>query len=198
MDQSKRQDELELREAKVNLQMNCTNTAVVTRKALYLLIMIFLVYFLEYISFQSMASELTKYYKRTEPVDTPKVILYLFEILNLAYQCGVFTTRSTLDLFRIKKIHFVIAFLFIFSTLMFVQTVVHHEWGVIWVIANTYLVGFFGGLAFGNICYLLFELETIQKSEKELLVNIFGMFCDFGVIFSSLIGLVLKTFIYPA
>ena len=160
--------------------------------------MIFLAYFLEYISITAIASQITKDYKQRYPVQTPTMILYLFEIINLAYQCGVFATRSTLDLIKIKKVHFITLILFVFSTLIFVQSLVHHDWGVGWVIANIVCVGFFGGLAFGNIYYMMLELKTILKSEREILINIIGIFSDLGIIASSLVGLVLKSFIYPA
>jgi hypothetical protein len=58
-------------------------------------------------------------------------------------------------------------------------------------------VGLMGGSSYVNVNYLLLSNNKIEKTEKELVMNICSIFNDTGVLLSSLSCLVISNFILP-
>ena len=52
-------------------------------------------------------------------------------------------------------------------------------------------VGLMGGASFVNVIYLLKNNTTLQKTEKELALNLLSCFDDLGILLASITALVL-------
>jgi battenin len=183
------QENLEDVESKINKKLTWENVKIVFKKAWGLYLIFGLLYFFEYFSITGICSQITKLYQNEYKTDKmPTIINVLFEVLQLAYQVGIFTTRSSLDLVRIKKIWIIMFALGTFTLGLFLQTILHGGVGIWLPILVTYFVGFSGGLGYANIYHQVLEHPKILKNERELSVNINGTFADLGVIVSSLVG----------
>lgn len=183
------QEELEKNESAINAPLTWQNFVRVFLKAWGLFLSFGLLYFLEYIAITSISSQIAEKYKNNyAPDKVPRIVSVLFETLQLAYQCGIFLSRSSLDLIQIKKIWLILTFLFAFSGLSFVQSVIHATPGIWLPIITIFLLGFTGGFGYANIFHQVLKNKKIDKSERELSININGMASDLGIIFSSLIG----------
>jgi battenin len=183
------QQNLEDVESKINLPLSWQNFKIVYLKAWGIFWTFLLMYFMEYISIAGVSSQITKLYENDYEEDKrPKIIQVLFETLQVAYQIGIFTTRSSLDIVRIKRIWIIMCCLAVFAIGLFVQSIVHGNVGIWLPIVVLYFVGFSGGLGYANIYHQVLDHPNISKDQRELAVNINAMFSDVGVIASSLVG----------
>ena len=183
------QDRLEENESKINRGLTWANFKIVHSKAGGLFAAFSMIYFLAYLSITALASVIqSKYQKNYSDQNTPEVIVLLFEILQVAYQVGLFFTRSSLDLFQIKRVWWVFACLVVF-TLAFASQIFLSECLPVWVpILNISMIGAVGGLGYVNIYHQILCHPTVSKKERELALNINAMVADLGIILSSIVG----------
>ena len=57
--------------------------------------------------------------------------------------------------------------------------------------AHMVFVGLMGGASFVNVIYLLKNSTILQKTEKELALNLLSCFDDLGILLASITALVL-------
>ena len=56
--------------------------------------------------------------------------------------------------------------------------------------------GIVGGALYVNILHNILELETLNKSEKEIAISLCLMFNDIGILFASVTSLLLDNFYF--
>ena len=183
------QDNLEEFESKINQKLSCSLFISIFGRINKLYIFLFIIYLCEYISLSSFSSQIKQVYiRRFISKDIPQSVYLLFEILQLSYHFGIFTSRSSLNFVKVKRVWLIVLFIFIFSSLFFLQTFQILSVGIWLPILNIYFIGCCGGLGFVNIFYQVLCHPKIKKSERELAINFNGFMSDSGIVCSSLIG----------
>lgn len=182
------QSELEDKESKMNQILTWEVFWFIFSKIWPLLCSFLLLYFFEYMCLTSISSQLKLKYQDKYGPTQPWVVKLLFEILQLSYQIGIFTTRSSLDLIKIQRIWVLLVILLLLFTSMFVQTLVNVTPGIWLPIVNIFFVGITGGFGYANICHQVLKSPKIKKSEREISMNVTSMFSDLGIILNSVIG----------
>ena len=192
-----RLEKMENNEANINEILTIKNFVFIFKRVYLLQLGIFLMYLMEYLSITVISSEITnKYRSQYKPDEIPKSIKLLFEILQLSYQVGIFTTRSSLDLFQIKRIWIVLIMLGTFMLLFFTQSVISTTFGI-WVpIMNLFFIGFSGGFAYCNLYHQVLSHPKVPKKKKELAMNISDCASDLGTMTNGLVGFILEKLVY--
>ena len=115
--------------------------------------------------------------------------------MQLCYQIGVYISRSSLAIIKIKKI-------WVLTTIQLINSIL---WGILayYQFSNLWLlfpfmiwVGLMGGASYVNILYQVLENPKIAKSEKEISINFISIINDFGILSSSLIVILFNYTIY--
>ncbi|CAC5391922.1 BTS [Mytilus coruscus] len=105
----------------------------------------------------------------------------LYAGLSLCYQAGVFVSRSSVQLFRIKRIE-------ILSVLQLVNMIVwlidvHTKFIPVYILpAYMIYVGLLGGASYVNIFYLLLNEDKYPNNDRELCINIAALFITVGIV----------------
>lgn len=111
-----------------------------------------------------------------------------YAILSFCYQLGVLISRSSLSLFKVKKVEII--------------TILQGANMVFWVLQAKYLmlvgasevwilfalmvyVGLLGGGSYVNVFYLVLNDPKITAADRELCVNITAIFINVGITLSS-------------
>lgn len=108
----------------------------------------------------------------------------LYASLQLCYQAGVFVSRSSVQLVRIRRVE-------ILSILQFVNMVVwivdvHYKFLPVSVLpALMVYVGLLGGASYVNIFYSLLHDDVYPDEDRELCVNITCLFITLGIIMGT-------------
>ena len=136
------------------------------------------VYFLEYV-IQSGFAALCFEQKRS------KKYFYMFQLLNLMYQFGVFLSRSSLSLFQFPKVWILTLIQYFFFIGWFMQAYFH--WMPMGVaVGAMLLVGLCGGCSYVNVFHLIMNMEGLTKKERELGTSWNAFFISFGIVWASL------------
>ena len=136
------------------------------------------VYFLEYVIQSCFAAECfekersDKYY-------------YMFQLLNLMYQFGVFLSRSSLSLFQFPEVWLLTTIQAAFFVLWFLQAWYHVLPMGACVVAMLF-VGLCGGCSYVNVFHLIMNMKTLTKKERELGTSWNAFFISFGIVVASL------------
>ena len=119
---------------------------------------------------------------------------FSFELIQCFSQVGVFASRSSLALFYIRKLHFLclIQFIFFLLWICFATFIDASEYILFSVVFN---VGLVAGFTYVNTIYMILKDSRIPKSEKEVSLNVNGMFSDTGIIANSVFGVIFKMLI---
>jgi len=182
---------VENNEAKINITLNCYNFKRVFPKIWWFCFNLGSVYFLEYVCTTGFADKATT----EQSEESNDVDKNAFIILQLCYQVGVYISRSSLSLIKIKKI-------WVLTLLQFVNCI---GWGFIAYYQLSSLpvlfifmiwVGLMGGASYVNTLYQTLSSTDIGKGEKEVGINIISMCCDSGVMSSALVVLLLDNTLY--
>lgn len=139
------------------------------------------VYFFEYVilvGFAAQANESCKYRSCSWFENN------MYEILSFFYQVGVLLSRSSVGIFRVKKI----------EILTFLQAVNFAAWFIhvcqpfmpmwlqcLWIV----YVGLLGGAMYVNTFYDLMSDKEIPDVYREKCLNITSIFVMFGIVASS-------------
>ncbi|XP_071120015.1 battenin-like [Mytilus edulis] len=105
----------------------------------------------------------------------------LYASLSLCYQAGVFVSRSSVQLFKIKRIE-------ILSVLQLINMVVwlidvHTKFIPVYLLpAYMIYVGLLGGASYVNIFYLLLNDDKYPTNDRELCINIAALFITVGIV----------------
>lgn len=147
-------------------------------------------YFLEY-------CVLTSFAERAHP-ELPSYPNYLEEnayvILYMSYQVGVFFSRSSLALFKVKKV-WILTYLQIVNFFVFLSVAIWRWMPTHFQIPVMLFVGLMGGCSYVNCYYLILEEKTLGKTMKELATNVASFFVDFGILAATLSALGISMFL---
>jgi hypothetical protein len=158
-----------------------------------------LVYFLEYVCLSSFSYQIVeklkdKYPERVKSNDW--ILINGYVIFSFSYQIGVFLSRSSLSLIKIKRVEIVtilqtINFVFFLLNLIFLF--VENLWIcfglMIWV-------GLMAGCSYVNVMYQILESPLLQANEKELALTITTVGNDLGILLASITSTVLGATIF--
>ncbi len=185
------QGKCEEQEATINKKLSITIIPEIMKK-IYYSIFFGIVYFCEYSIFGFLAEIAGK--KQTDKRFTAK---YAYPMIQCSYQIGVFASRSSLQLFKIRLIKVLCGIQFIlFCAWIGFATFIDVSVG--WLFACVFIVGIVAGLTYVNTVYMILNDKTIDKSEKEVCLNVNAMFSDSGIILSSIFGFVFKRILVPS
>lgn len=136
------------------------------------------VYFLEYViqtGFADCSLTHDEYQKRK----------YIFSLLNLMYQIGVFVSRSSLSFFKFPHVGVLTLCQMGFFILWLVQSFYHFmPFGVL--VPAMILVGLFGGCSYVNVFHLIMNVPCLKAKEKEMSTSWNAFFISFGIVWASL------------
>ncbi|XP_063400661.1 battenin-like [Mytilus trossulus] len=105
----------------------------------------------------------------------------LYASLSLCYQAGVFVSRSSVQLFKIKRIE-VLSVLQLINMIVWL-TDVHTKFIPVYLLpAYMIYVGLLGGASYVNIFYLLLNDDKYPTNDRELCINIAALFITVGIV----------------
>jgi battenin len=179
------------KEAFVNLELSFATLPSILQKIYYYSFFFGLVYFLEYCIFNFLAETVAG-----KLTGDDFFVLYAFQIVQCCYQIGVFISRSSLQLFKCRRLEYLAFVQFSFFCLWFgFATVINiGEYLMFTLMLN---VGLVAGLTYVNTIYMILSDEKISKSEKEVSLNLNSMASDSAILMSSLAGVLFKQFVVP-
>ncbi|XP_048727981.2 battenin-like [Ostrea edulis] len=108
----------------------------------------------------------------------------LYASLSFCYQAGVFVSRSSVQLFQIKRVE-VLSFLQLLNMILWVFDV-HYKFIPVYLLpALMIYVGLLGGASYVNIFYLLLHEEKYPEEDREFCINITSLFITGGIILGT-------------
>jgi len=117
-----------------------------------------------------------------------------YAILAFCYQLGVLVSRSSLHLFKVKKVEVIT----ILQGINMIYWVLQAKYlmlkgpGEIWILfALMVYVGLLGGGSYVNIFYLVLNDPQITSLDRELCINITAIFINVGITLASMFILVM-------
>lgn len=117
-----------------------------------------------------------------------------YVILNFCYQLGVVLSRSSLALFKIKRIGILTFLQFVNFVFWLIQADIHFVQGypIIWFLfVHMFYVGLLGGSSYVNVFYLVLHDDKIPIKDREYCVNISAFANTFGITASSIVIIIL-------
>ncbi|XP_041367716.1 battenin-like isoform X2 [Gigantopelta aegis] len=115
----------------------------------------------------------------------------LYAALQLCYQAGVFVSRSSVQMFIIKRVD-ILSLLQLINMVVWIVDV-HYKFLPVAVLpAFMVYVGLLGGASYVNIFYLLLHGNKFPSEDRELCINIVGLSITLGII----IGTGLETLLF--
>jgi len=144
-----------------------------------------LVYFFEYVaSVGGSASAQPPEYQNS----SYWILRNSYAILAFCYQLGVLVSRSSLQLFKVKKVEIIT----ILQGINMIYWVLQAKYlmlqgpGEIWILFGLMVyVGLLGGGSYVNIFYLVLNDPRITSFDRELCINITAIFINVGITLSS-------------
>jgi len=113
---------------------------------------------------------------------------------QIIYQFGVFLSRSSLQLFKIKWLSLLCTMQgFFFLLWICFATLVTPPLFVMF--STIFVVGIVAGLTYVNTVYMILNDSNIPKGDKEVCLNVNIMFSDTGVLLNSIVGVVIKNIV---
>ncbi|ELP92103.1 protein btn-1 precursor, putative [Entamoeba invadens IP1] len=121
-----------------------------------------------------------------------------YEILAFCYQLGVFISRSSLPLFKLKPVWILTIFQFSLCVLMCVQGAEHFmvdEWGIGVMIGILLIVGLIGGCAYVQVMYWILK-KKMKKEQREMGMTFVTIMNTCALLCSSALALLLNETIW--
>ena len=177
------------KETQINLELSWVVLPTILTKIAYYSSFFGLVYFLEYCIFNFLAVAAAD-----KLTGESFFVKQAFNLVQCFYQIGVFVARSSLLLFKIKKLQILCLVQFSFFCLWIgFATVIDVREQIMFM--TVFSVGITAGLTYVNSIYMILSDPKITKSEKEVALNLNSMASDIGILMSSLMGVLFKEFI---
>ncbi|XP_061181505.1 battenin-like [Saccostrea echinata] len=108
----------------------------------------------------------------------------LFAALSFCYQSGVFASRSSVQLFQIKRVE-ILSFLQFLNMILWIIDV-HYKFIPVYILpALMIYVGLLGGASYVNIFYLLLHEEKYPEEDREFCINITSLFITGGIVLGT-------------
>lgn len=188
---------VEQQESQINQNMTWQNFKKVWSKSYSYIIGYFTLYILEYMANSWITSQIiNQYSKKYNKEDPPFFIVNGFELALVVYRIFLFAGRSTLNLFKCRRFWLMIIGLLILDIIYFVHSLTGTVMTLVVMYINIVFIGFLGGVIFCNLIYISLENGELEKSEKEITLNLLTIFGDVGVLASSIVGLVVPKLLY--
>lgn len=150
------------------------------------------VYFLEYACTTSFAERANP--KSSSSQEGDYFHRHAFVLLSISYQTGVFISRSSLSLFKIEKVWIMTAIQAINFVIYF--SIAYFKWlEIYYQIPFMIFVGLMGGASFVNCYYKIMNEKCLNKSQKEVAVNLAAFFNDMGIVMASFLALFVSNYI---
>lgn len=186
------------RESQKNLSLNWTNIKVILPKCFFLVFNLAIVYFFEYCIISCFADRIQIKLAEEYPDKNsqPFSVRQFFVILNSCYQIGVFISRSSLQLVKIRKVWILSVIQGANFVFMFLNT------RFLWITSLGFLcplfiwIGLMGGGSYVNVYHIILESKTLRPNEKESVMIISQMFNDIGVLSSAIFTLVIDNTLF--
>jgi hypothetical protein len=108
----------------------------------------------------------------------------LYASLQLCYQAGVFVSRSSVQLFQLRRVEIVTVLQFINLVIWFLQA--WFKFLPVYILPGFMVyVGLLGGLSYVNIFYLLRSEPKYPDKDRELCNNIAGIWVNVGILLGT-------------
>lgn len=105
----------------------------------------------------------------------------LYAGLSLCYQAGVFVSRSSVQLFTIKRVE-ILSILQLINMVLWLLDV-HTKFIPVYLLPILMIyVGLLGGASYVNIFYILLNDNKYPETDRELCINIAALFITVGII----------------
>ncbi|CDR43405.1 CYFA0S12e00166g1_1 [Cyberlindnera fabianii] len=144
------------------------------------------VYFAEYLINQSVSPTLLF------PIEDTPFAKYrdIYVTYGTLYQLGVFISRSSASVVRVKNLYIPSVLQFVNLFLLILQSLYYFIPSVYIIMIIVFYEGLLGGAAYVNTFMLI--IETIAESEREFSLGATSMSDSGGIVFSALVGLWLE------
>ena len=118
-----------------------------------------------------------------------------FEFINLAYQLGMFLSKTFIKIVRkIQPIEVYTIVIAIINVIYIIEKRIDKiHWGAF--IPIGLILGFFSGGTYAGGFYTILNSNRVQKNYKELTVNIATIFNDSGTFLSGIVGWAIYNFV---
>lgn len=114
----------------------------------------------------------------------------LFAALSFCYQAGVFVSRSSVQLFQIKRVE-ILSVLQLMNMVLWIFDV-HFKFIPVYLLpALMIYVGLLGGASYVNIFYLLLHDDKYPEEDREFCINITSLFITGGIVLGTALETVL-------
>ncbi|KAK2946298.1 putative Cln3 protein [Blattamonas nauphoetae] len=123
-----------------------------------------------------------------------------FEIVSMAYQIGVFISRSSLSCVKIRRVWIMTLLQFLNLVLWIFQDAFQFvRGGFMWFLyAHTIFVGLMGGGMYVNVFYLILndKEKGLTNEDRELATNITMIYINLGITSAALINILMQNVIF--
>jgi battenin len=158
----------------------------------WLTLMIFLVYVFEYISCTGGGDSAERPGFQKDP---NWFIRNSYVAIAFCYQLGVFFSRSSLSLFKIRRVEVLIGLQGINMVYWILQG--RYKWlggdvGVWFLFLLMLYVGLLGGASYVNVFYLILHNDTLTPNDREFCVNIAALANTVGISVAAMLILLLR------
>jgi hypothetical protein len=111
-----------------------------------------------------------------------------FEFINLAYQIGMFTSKTFIKI--VRRIQPIEVYTIVIGSMNIIYIIEYYTgfaaWYVLFVLGL--ILGFFSGGTYAGGFYTILNSDRVQKDYKELTVNVATLFNDSGTFLSGILG----------
>lgn len=105
----------------------------------------------------------------------------LYASLSLCYQAGVFVSRSSVQMFTIKRIEILSILQMINMIIILID--VHAKFLPVYLLPIFMIyIGLLGGASYVNIFYILLNDEKYPDKDRELCINVAALFITVGIV----------------
>ncbi|XP_070199541.1 battenin-like isoform X2 [Littorina saxatilis] len=108
----------------------------------------------------------------------------LYAAIQLCYQAGVFVSRSSVQLVKIRRVEVMTGLQFI-NMILWVADVQFKVIPVYLLPALMVCVGLLGGASYVNIFYMLLHDDRYPARDRELCINITAMYITLGIVIGT-------------
>ncbi|EKE42796.1 BTN1 protein, putative [Entamoeba nuttalli P19] len=151
-----------------------------------------LIYFFEYVI--NPGAIYVAFNKEKSEESNNFFIKNFYEVLAFCYQLGVFISRSSLPLFKIKPVWILTIIQCVLCIFMSIQGNLHfmyNEWGIWLMIVIMLVVGLVGGSGYVQVMYWILT-KQMKKEQRELGISFVTILNTLAVLASSLLSLLLN------
>ena len=175
-----------------NKPMSCESAISVIKRTGLLMSNLALVYYFEYVITTGLPVAIAGQIKQMHPKNEKGFVLTnAFIIFNFCYQIGVFISRSSLSILKIERVWIVTTLQFLNFLFWFSNSFHMYVTSIYVYFVHMVFVGLMGGASFVNVIYQLKNSQKLQKTEKELAMNLLSMFDDLGILSAAITALIL-------